>query len=104
MVGADLAAHLQLVDFILSLLTVQGPYEWDRAMGPLWGWGWTIAMAAMMLLVWWPGEFCRRRGDALVAAKVNPGAQIRPQKFRNQDSPVGRLVKIHSRPRNINCR
>lgn len=47
-----LAAVLRLDDFVLSFLTLQGPYEWSWRMHPLWGWGWGIGMMALMLLFW----------------------------------------------------
>jgi len=47
-----LAAVLRLDDFVLSLLTLQGPYEWGWRMHPMSGWGWGIGMMAMMLLFW----------------------------------------------------
>ena len=47
-----LAALPNLDHFLLSLITLQGPYEWGWRMHPLWGWGWGIGMMAMMLLFW----------------------------------------------------
>ena len=41
-----------LNNLFLSLLTVQGPYEWGWRMHPMWGWGWGIGMMTMMLLFW----------------------------------------------------
>lgn len=47
-----LATALGFDDFVLSFLTLQGPYEWGWRMHPMWGWGWGIGMMAMMLLFW----------------------------------------------------
>jgi len=48
----EVALELRLDDLFLSLLTLQGPYEWGWRMHPMWGWGWGIGMMAMMLLFW----------------------------------------------------
>ena len=52
MFGEELAIILRLEDFLLSLLTAQGPYDWGWRMHPMWGWGWGVGMMAMMLLFW----------------------------------------------------
>ena len=52
MLGEELAKVLRLEDFLLSLLTAQGPYDWGWRMHPMWGWGWGVGMMGMMLLCW----------------------------------------------------
>ncbi len=44
-------SYVSMISF-LSLLTLQGPYEWGWRMHPMWGWGWGIGMMTMMLLFW----------------------------------------------------
>jgi len=50
--ASELAGFLRLDDFMLSLLTVQAPYEWGWRMHPMWGSGWGIGMMIMMALFW----------------------------------------------------
>ena len=50
--GSELAGFMGLDDFILSLLTVQAPYDWGWRMHPMWGWGWGFGMMLMMALFW----------------------------------------------------
>jgi putative membrane protein len=48
--ASELSVYLCLDDFILSLLTVQAPYEWGWRMHPMWGSGWGVGMMIMMAL------------------------------------------------------
>jgi putative membrane protein len=52
MLANEAAVILSVYNFFLSLLTVQGPYDWGWRMHTMWGWGWGIGMMAMMLLFW----------------------------------------------------
>jgi putative membrane protein len=46
----EVTAVFHMNDLFLSILTLQGPFEWGWRMHPMWGWGW--GMMAMMLLFW----------------------------------------------------
>ena len=50
MLVSESAAVLRLDDLFLSLLTLQGPYEWGWRMHPMWGWG--FGMMLLMALLW----------------------------------------------------
>jgi len=48
--ASELSVFLRLDDVFLSLLTLQGSYEWGWRMHPMWGWG--FGMMIMMALFW----------------------------------------------------
>jgi putative membrane protein len=50
--ASELSVFLGFDDFLISLLTLQAPYEWGWRMHPMWGSGWGIGMMIMMALFW----------------------------------------------------
>ena len=50
--AGEWSVYLRLDDFIMSLLAVQAPYEWDWRMHPMSGSGWGIGMMIMLALFW----------------------------------------------------
>lgn len=68
-----------LGDVALTLLRVQGPYEWGWRMHPMWGAGWGFGMMLMMALFW---------GAIIVACVMGVGWLRRQSKTAPGDSAM----------------